>query len=117
MIASLDKPEASDKEDVWMPHTGSGRPVAPDVIVEVKYRNGETEIAPASDWDDVWYYPGHQNTYVNIVAYRITKIVEEKKPEKQTLQEYAESYPVNLETSPSNAVIDLISAYLERDDS
>ena len=36
-----------------------------------------------------------------------------KKPKKRTLQEYAKGYPANLDTLPSNAVIDLISAYLE----
>ena len=138
-IASLDKPEASPTFDEytkatnaesatveavddegWIKHTTGKQPVDDDVEVIVEF-DGETtqDGFYAENWNwDLSY--GEQDVGV-ITAY---KIVEEKKPEKQTLPDYFEAAVTRredmrkyFETSQSHFFLQTLGEYLEREDS
>jgi len=66
-----DKPDA----DGWIKWEGGESPVDDDVMVEVRFRNGEkNRSSTANTW--FWPYRGHSG---DIIAYRIAK-----EPEKKT---------------------------------
>ncbi|MEE9510323.1 MAG: hypothetical protein V3V81_07495 [Candidatus Bathyarchaeia archaeon] len=77
-----DKPDA----ERWKPYSGVGQPVPDDVIIEVKYADGEQAIAPALDWREVWTDIDRYKQFhpASIIAYRLVKEPsQEKKPGKQ----------------------------------
>lgn len=112
LIASLDKPEALDG---WIKHDGKSQPVDNDTIVEVKFHNSPFPPSRTAAVYMHWIY--EEAMCGNISAYRI---VEEKKPVKQTvkltLSEFV--YAAFEGALPDlNDLVDVISEYLEREDS
>ena len=78
----VEEPEAVDKEDGWIQWEGEPQPVGDEVQVEVEFRDRPQQQGEAQTF--LWYHNDHIAS--DIIAYRV--IVEEKKPEKQTLLDY-----------------------------
>jgi len=120
LIASLDKPEAVDKEDGWIKWEGGEQPIKDGVIVQIhrKYENSpDTDYSASAK--DLWW--GVADNDSMIVAYRI---VEEKKPEKQTLLEFYKGYPRIGGRMPTDDYamrelffVEILNQFLEREDS
>lgn len=142
MIASLDKPEAPTprkctcdtdsemfsciahcdhdiesvgKEGGWIKWEGGERPIPDFVECEVRLRNGDVQHE-CNRWNH--YNEGEAYYRADVVAYRV--IVEEKKPEKQTLEEFTQERHNNYFELAAFEVLQEVSAYfefLEREDS
>lgn len=54
----------------WIEWNGGGCPVPPDMLIEVRYRYGDTAWGLAGEWDDCWRNDGD---FDDIVAYRVIR--------------------------------------------
>ncbi len=107
-LRGKEKAPADEDAKGWIKHTTGKQPVADNVVVEGRCRNGEIYKDAACEMD--W---GIEDVPLDIVYWRI---VEEKKPEKHiTLSQFM--WDNNPKDMSQDNLINRISEYLEREGS